>query len=81
MKRSQNEHYGHRVQDQDIDVEHDWEGFTPEQICREHPGLTLSQVHAALAYYYDNREAILADIRSDQRTVEQFKIDHLDSVR
>ena len=36
-------------------------GQTPEQIAEEdYPDLSLAQVHAALAYYYDNRDEIEA---------------------
>ncbi len=31
---------------------HEWNA---EEICRQHPDLSLPQVHAALGYYHDNR--------------------------
>ena len=31
---------------------HEW---NPEEICRQHPDLSLPQVHAALGYYFENR--------------------------
>jgi hypothetical protein len=34
--------------------------------------LTLGQVHAALAYFFDHREAILADIAADEKDIEEF---------
>ena len=64
---------GHRVRVQDIAVEHDWKAMAPEEICQQHPGLTLAEVHSALAYYYDHRDAILAAIEEDRRAVEDFK--------
>jgi len=39
----------------------------------EYPTITLSDVHAALAYYFENRERIDADIRDGERFVEQMK--------
>lgn len=42
-------------------VEFRWDA---EQIARQHPDLTLPQIHAALVYYYDHREErdrLLAD--------------------
>ena len=45
-----------------------------------HYGLTAGQVHAAIAYYYDNQaeldaahERILAEIRENAMTLEKFK--------
>lgn len=72
---------GHRVRVQDIAVEHDWQAMAPEDICREHPGLTLAEVHSALAYDFDHRDAILAAIEEDRRIVEDFKRRYPDSVR
>ena len=72
---------GHRIRVQDIAIEHDWQGMTPTEICIQHPGLTLSQVYAALAYYYDRRDEILADIAADDQAVEEFKRQHPDAVR
>ena len=37
-------------------------GLTPEEIAAERITLTLAQVHAALAYYYANKEAMDAEI-------------------
>jgi uncharacterized protein (DUF433 family) len=36
------------------------EGMTPEQMLVAYPSLSLAQVHAALAYYYDNAGEIEA---------------------
>ena len=72
---------GHRIRVQDIAVEHEWQAMAPEEICQQHPGLTLAEVHSALAYYYDHRDAILAAIEDDRRAVEDFKRQHPDSVR
>ncbi len=72
---------GHRVRVQDIAVEHEWRAMSPEEICQQHPGLTPAEVHSALAYYYDHRDAILAAIEDDRRAVEYFKQQYPDSVR
>ena len=64
---------GHRIRVQDVAIEYEWQGLSPEEICHEHPGLTLAQVHAALAYYYDHRDEILAEIKADEVLVEDFK--------
>src|SRR5438067_10878821 len=41
-------------------------GQTPEEITQTIPHLTLAQVHAALAYYYANRDLIEADIAAEE---------------
>jgi uncharacterized protein (DUF433 family) len=38
---------------------HHWDA---EEIQRQHPHLTMGQIHAALAYYHDHREALDAVI-------------------
>lgn len=46
------------------------QGLTPEEIANSRYHLRLEQVHAALAYYFANREEIDADIaRQDQETL------------
>ncbi|MBI3611340.1 MAG: DUF433 domain-containing protein [Nitrospirae bacterium] len=37
-------------------------GLTPEELASKFSGLTLAQIHDALAYYYDNREEIEREI-------------------
>lgn len=64
---------GHRIRVQDVAVEYEWQGLSPEEICDEHPGLSLAQVHAALACYFDHRSEILAQIREDERYVEDVR--------
>src|SRR5688500_19940042 len=72
---------GHRVRVQDVVIEHEWQGLSPAEICREHPGVTLSHVHAALAYYHDHRDEILAEIDADRKAVEDFQRQHPEWVR
>ena len=39
-----------------IALDHVAYGWGPAEIQREHPQLTLGQIHAALGYYYDHKE-------------------------
>lgn len=50
------------------------QGRTPEQILEEYP-LTLAQVHAALAYYYDHKEEIEGYIKEDEAWDERHERD------
>jgi len=40
-------------------------GFSPEELAREFPHLTLSQIHDALSYYYEHQEEIDKEIEED----------------
>ena len=46
---------------------HERMGMSPDEIVSEYPSITLAEVHAALAYYYENRERIDADIEAAKR--------------
>jgi uncharacterized protein (DUF433 family) len=63
---------GTRIRVQDIYVDSRIRGMTPDEIIDGLPHLSLAQVHAALAYYFDNREAILAEIRQDEAYVRSL---------
>lgn len=39
---------------------------TPEQILEAYPDLSLAQVHAALAYYYDHPDEIEATLKAEE---------------
>jgi uncharacterized protein (DUF433 family) len=43
-------------------------GWSPEEIHFQHPDLSLAQIHAALAYYYDHQAELDQEIaRQDER--------------
>jgi uncharacterized protein (DUF433 family) len=48
-------------------------GTTPDEIVLEYPHLTLSQVHAALAYYHVNRDEIEADLDREEAAALQWE--------
>jgi uncharacterized protein (DUF433 family) len=64
---------GTRIRVQDIYVDSEIRGMTPDEIIDGLPHLSLAQVHAALAYYFDNREAILTEIRRDEEFVRSMR--------
>lgn len=64
---------GTRIRVQDIYADSEIRGMTPDEIVVAFPHLSLAQVHAALAYYFDNREAILDEIRQDEEFVEWYR--------
>jgi len=40
-------------------------GYSPEELAREFPHLTLSQIYDALSYYYENQKEIDKEIDED----------------
>ncbi|MSS70274.1 MAG: DUF433 domain-containing protein [Candidatus Latescibacteria bacterium] len=62
-----------RLKVQHIALEYDRLGWTPDQICDAHPGISLAQVHAAISYYYDHKEEIDKTIREDLKFVELLR--------
>lgn len=47
-------------------------GWTPERMHEEHPHLSMSQIHAALLYYYEHKEEIDRQIEEANREVDAF---------
>lgn len=56
-----------------IASEYEHLSMTPDEIVEAHPHLTLAQVHAALAYFYDHQEAIRAEWDEGQRLVAELQ--------
>lgn len=56
---------GTRVRVQDIYGYSELQGKTPDEIAAALPHLSLSQIHSALAYYFEHRSEILQEIRED----------------
>ena len=63
---------GRRITVQDIVVLHEKLGRAVDDIAAEFD-LTLGDVHAALAYYFDNRQEIDVSIGSGEDLVEQLR--------
>lgn len=64
---------GHRVRVLDIVVWHEKRGYSPDEIVDLFPGITLADVYAALAYYFDNREEIEGTLREEADASEWVK--------
>jgi uncharacterized protein (DUF433 family) len=45
-------------------------GWSPEEMHFQHPNLSMAQIHAALAYYYENQQSLDAEIARREREVE-----------
>lgn len=64
---------GTRVRVQDVVRYHERLGMSSEQIVQELPHLTLAQVHAAMLFYFEDREAIWKCIREDEAFLESLR--------
>jgi uncharacterized protein (DUF433 family) len=64
---------GHRIKVQDVAIWHERLGQSAEEIAATYPGLSLAEVHAALAYYHSHRAEIDANIRADEEFVAALK--------
>ncbi len=40
-------------------------GWSPEEMCRQHPDLTLSEAHSAMAYYFDHQQEIDSELQAE----------------
>ena len=67
---------GHRVRVLDIVVWHEHQGMTPDEIVSHVPGITLADVHAALAYYFDHIDEIQQEMREERAAAEEFRRSH-----
>ncbi|MBI4578146.1 MAG: DUF433 domain-containing protein [Planctomycetes bacterium] len=64
---------GSRIRVQDVYVWHELQGKSPDEIVSSFPQLTLADVYAALAYFWDHRDEILLEMREQEDLVEQMK--------
>ncbi len=63
---------GHRITVQDVVLWHERLALSADEIATEH-GLSLADVYAALAYYYDHREEIDRAIAGDEAFVAALR--------
>lgn len=65
----------------DIAIWYEQMGMSPDEIVSQIPTMVLSDVHAALAYYYDHIDEIRDDIRLNDQIAEQFRKQYPSKVR
>jgi len=71
---------GTRFKVTDIALDRIAYGWSAEEIVYQHwKSLSLAQVHAALACYYDNQAYFDAQIHKDEQDAEQARLPGLDS--
>jgi uncharacterized protein (DUF433 family) len=60
-----------RIRVAQIIMDHIAHGWSAEEICRQHSHLTPAEVHAAFAYYFDNRDALDREIEKEWRDADE----------
>jgi len=63
---------GHRITVQNIVIWHEWLGWSADEIAAEDK-LSLPEIYAALAYYYEYKEEIDQSIKKDEAFVEELQ--------
>jgi len=63
---------GHRITVQNIAIWHERMGRSPDEIVEQFPQLTLADVHAALAYYFDHLDEINQQIEAERKIADQM---------
>jgi uncharacterized protein (DUF433 family) len=48
-------------------------GWSPDEMCRQHPYLLPAEAQAAMAYYFDHQQEIEAEIEGEWSQVRHFK--------
>jgi uncharacterized protein (DUF433 family) len=61
-----------RVKVMQVALDHLAYGWGAEEMRRQHPNLSLAQIHAALGYYYDHQVAFDQQIAKDLTEAERL---------
>jgi uncharacterized protein (DUF433 family) len=64
---------GTRMKVMDIAIKYEFMGLSADRIIDEYPHLKLEQIHDALSYYYENKDAFDKKYREDQSFLTQLK--------
>lgn len=70
-----------RIRVQDIYVWHEQQRKSPDEIVRDFPQLTLADVYASLAYFWDHRGEILCEMARENALVQQAKEENATMLR
>lgn len=63
-----------RIRVAQIAADHVGNGWSVEEIIRQHPHLFAAEVHAALGYYYDHREEVDGEITAEVAALDAAEL-------
>lgn len=72
---------GHRIRVMDIVFWHEKRALSADEILELYPTITLADVYAALAYYFDHREEIEESFRREADIAAEMKERYPSKVR
>ena len=64
---------GTRIRIQDIYIWHELQGLSADDIVSRFPQVTMADVYAALAYYWEHREEIERQMQEEDALVKEMK--------
>jgi len=64
---------GTKVKVIEVIADHLSYGHSPEEIHLQHPHLSLAQIHAAFAYYYDHQADLDTELEQRYRRVQSLR--------
>ena len=67
---------GTRIRVQDIYVWHELQGLSADEIASRFEHITMADVYAALAYFWDHRDELQRQMQEETAFVEQMKLKH-----
>ena len=62
---------GTRLAVENIYVCHELQGMSPDEVAAAYPQVSLAQVHAALAYFFDHAEEVRGQLRRSEEFAAQ----------
>jgi uncharacterized protein (DUF433 family) len=71
---------GTRIRVMDVVIYHERLGEPVSAILTAFPHISAADVHAALAFYHDNRELIDSQIAASERAADEYKAKYPDRV-
>lgn len=72
---------GTRIRVQDIYVWHELQGISADEITSRYPQVNMSDVYAALAYYWDHRDEMQRQMADETAFVEQMRQKHISPLK
>ncbi len=64
---------GTRIRVLDIYIWHELQRKSPDEIVNDFPQISMADVYAALAYFWDHRDEVRADYEQERREFESLK--------
>lgn len=64
---------GTQTRVEEVVLDHTAYGWDADEIQRQHPDLTLGQIHSALAYYYDHKVEVDQEIEEGLQQVDMLQ--------